>query len=73
VKNVNATSSGKNLARLILDPSLAGVTRKYFVGFTESPSSQECYNAVKARALWEESARPVGLTAEETLLQGPVK
>ena len=74
VKNVNSTrSSGNNLARLILDPSLAGVTRKYFVGVTESPSSKESYDAVKASALWEGSARLVGLTAEETLLQRSVK
>jgi light-dependent protochlorophyllide reductase len=62
VKNVNSTqSSGKNLARLILDPGLASVTGKYFVGNTEWPSSRESNDAVKAETLWEGSARLVGL------------
>jgi len=65
VKNVNSTqTSGKNLARLILDPELASVTGKYFIGSTESPSSKESYDAVKARSLWEGSARLVGLPVE---------
>jgi light-dependent protochlorophyllide reductase len=62
MKNVNSTqSSGKNLARLILDPTLENVTGKYFVGTTASPSSKESYDAAKARALWEGSAGLVGL------------
>jgi light-dependent protochlorophyllide reductase len=66
VKNVNSTqSSGKNLARLILDPGLESVTGKYFVGTTETPSSQESNDAVKSKALWEGSARLVGLPVEE--------
>jgi light-dependent protochlorophyllide reductase len=66
LKNVNSTqTSGKNLARLILDPGLENVTGKYFVGTTETPSSQESYDAVKSKALWEQSARLVGLPIEE--------
>ena len=66
VKNVNSTqSSGKNLARLILDPGLESVTGKYFVGTTETPSSKESYDAVKSKELWEGSARVVGLPVEE--------
>jgi light-dependent protochlorophyllide reductase len=65
MKNVNSTrTSGKNLARLILDPKLESVTRKYFVGASESPSSKESYDALKAKALWEGSARLVGLPVE---------
>jgi hypothetical protein len=48
VKNVNSPqSSGKNLARLILDPGLEGVTGKYFVGTIELPLSKESYDAMK--------------------------
>jgi light-dependent protochlorophyllide reductase len=66
VKNVNSTqSSGRNLARLILDPGLESVTGKYFVGASESQSSKESYDAVKAKALWDGSARLVGLPVQE--------
>jgi light-dependent protochlorophyllide reductase len=66
MKNVNSTqSSGKNLARLILDPRLDSVTGKYFVGPNETSSSKESYDAVKSKALWEGSARLVGLPVEE--------
>ena len=64
---MNSTkSSGRNLARLILDPALESVTGKYFVGTTESPSSKESLEALKAKALWDGSARLVGLPVDET-------
>ena len=66
MKNVNSTqSSGKNLARLILDPRLESVTGKYFVGSTETPSSKESYDVVKSKALWEGRRRLVGLPVDE--------
>ncbi len=66
MKNVNSTqSSGKNLARLVLDPRLESVTGKYFLGSTETPSSKESYDVVKSKALWEGSARLVGLPVDE--------
>ncbi|MBW4557503.1 MAG: SDR family NAD(P)-dependent oxidoreductase [Trichormus sp. ATA11-4-KO1] len=70
VPNVNSASkSGKNLARLILDPELARVTNKYFFGLREFPSSEESYDRKKAAELWETSAELVNLTPNETILR----
>lgn len=60
--NVHSPStSGGRLARLVLDPALAGVTGTYFVGLEEKPSSAESYDDGKAAQLWAASARLVGL------------
>ena len=56
---------GNALARLILDPSLAHTTGKYFDGLTETPSSNESYDQQKATELWESSAALVKLSPEE--------
>lgn len=61
--NMNTTrTSGKALARLVLDPELKGVSGKYFTGFKEAISSQESYNQKKALELWETSVELVKLT-----------
>lgn len=47
--------SGRALARLVLDPALAGVTGKYFSGRHEVRSSTESYDTDKAADLWNTS------------------
>lgn len=67
--NVNTVStSGKYLARLVLDPQFINVTGKYFSGLNEIASSQESYDPEKARELWEGSSELVKLTSDDTLL-----
>ena len=62
-----ASTSGKHLARLVLDPQLTNVTGKYFSGLNEIPSSQESYDPGKAGELWEGSAELVKLASDEAL------
>ncbi|MEH2272935.1 MAG: SDR family NAD(P)-dependent oxidoreductase [Nostoc sp.] len=57
--------SGKDLAKLILDPEFTGVTGKYFVGLRQVPSSQESYDRKKALELWETSIELVNLTPNQ--------
>jgi NAD(P)-dependent dehydrogenase (short-subunit alcohol dehydrogenase family) len=55
-----ASKAGPALARLVVDPMLAGVSGKYFPSHTrwrEAPSSDASYDVARARALWEESVR----------------
>ncbi len=67
--NINTVStSGKHLARLVLDPQLTNITGKYFSGLHEIPSSPESYDHDKARELWEGSTELVKLTSYEALL-----
>jgi hypothetical protein len=69
VPGVNTASrSGRNLARLVVDPALEGVTAKYFVRRKQVPSSTESYNEQKAKELWEGSAELGGLRPTETIL-----
>jgi len=66
-----ADKAGAALARLVLDPALAGVSGKYFPSHTrwhEAPSSDASYDAALARTLWEESVRMTNLTAEDSPL-----
>ena len=66
-----AWKSGGALARLVLDPALAGVSGKYFPSHTrwrDAPSSDESYNQDRARALWEDSVRMTRLTPQESPL-----
>jgi hypothetical protein len=66
---VNSTSkSGIDLARLVLDSGLEGVSGKYFVGRRSVPSSKESYDKRKAAELWESSVAMVRLKPEETIL-----
>jgi NAD(P)-dependent dehydrogenase (short-subunit alcohol dehydrogenase family) len=75
VPGVSSTGrSGKALARLVLDPALAGVTGRYFVGMQQRPSSQESYDDAKATELWEASAALVALTpADGSGVEGSVR
>ena len=68
--NVNSTeSSGKNLARLVLDPKLEGVSGRYFEGEKEIRSSEMSYDRTNAADLWETSTELVRLRPEETPLR----
>lgn len=59
--NVNSVAtSGARLAALATDPRFDGVTGEYFEGATPIRSSAESYDTVKARDLWETSARLAG-------------
>jgi len=69
IPGVNGVSkSGADLARLLLDPELEGVSGKYFVGRKSVQSSKESYDERKAAELWESSVSMVHLTPEETIL-----
>lgn len=63
-------ASGRALARLVTDPSLEGVSGRYFEVGGEARSSEESYDREKARELWETSAALVGLGPGETPLRG---
>jgi NAD(P)-dependent dehydrogenase (short-subunit alcohol dehydrogenase family) len=66
-----ARKSGRALARLVLDPTLSGISGKYFPSHTRwqaAPSSTDSYDLAKARGLWEESVRATGLTPDESPL-----
>ena len=53
---VNTTArSGRNLARLAVDPALEAVTGAYFAGTRPAGSSAESYDRRKAIDLWEAS------------------
>ncbi len=64
-----AGKSGADLARLVLDPQLEGVSEKYFVGRKAVPSSKDSYDERKAAELWESSVSMVHLKPEETILR----
>ena len=53
--------SGAAMARLLLDPSLANVSGRYFQLEKERNSSDESYDVEKAKTLWEDSLQLVGL------------
>jgi light-dependent protochlorophyllide reductase len=61
--------SGSDLARLVLDPQLEGVTGKYFVGRKTVPSSKESYDERKAAELWDSSVSMVHLQPDETIFR----
>ena len=66
-----ASKAGPALARLVLDPTLARVSGKYFPSHTrwrEAPSSDASYDVARARALWEESVRMTRLLPGESPL-----
>jgi NAD(P)-dependent dehydrogenase (short-subunit alcohol dehydrogenase family) len=58
--------AGGDLAWLATDPSLDGVGGRYYDGRKDRRSSEESYDREKAAALWEASARLVGLPAAAT-------
>lgn len=57
--------SGANLARLVDDPALAGVSGFYFDEQKAVPSSAESYDQAKAWRLWEQSAELVRLGEDQ--------
>ena len=63
-----AEASGEALARLVTDPTLDGVSGRYFEIGEVACSSTESYDEKKAAELWETSAGLVGLKPEETPL-----
>ena len=68
--NINDVStSGRSIARPILDPELEGISGKYFQGMLEIPSSTESYDRAKAIELWNFSADIVKLRSNETILE----
>lgn len=70
--NVNSVAtSGEALARLVVDPELAGVSGRYFEGGKEISSSELSYDRANAAELWETSAGLVGLRPEESVLRLP--
>jgi hypothetical protein len=69
IPGVNGVSkSGADLARLVLDPELEGVSGQYFVGRKSVPSSKDSYDERKAAELWESSVSMVHLKPEDTIL-----
>jgi hypothetical protein len=70
IPGVNSTSrSGADLARLVLDPELEGVSGEYFVGRRSVPSSKESYDECNATELWESSVKMVYLKPQETIFR----
>ena len=57
--------AARALGDLLISPKYAGVTGRYFDGFKEIPSSVESRDEHKARAVWEQTARLVGLSPED--------
>ena len=53
------------LGGLVIDAEDVGISGRYFDGFREIPSSVESRDQRKARAVWEQSAKLAGLTAED--------
>lgn len=72
VPTVNpAPKSGQALAKVVLDPDLERRSGQYFPSHARwraAVSSEESYDEGRARDLWEESVRLVGLTPDESPL-----
>jgi NAD(P)-dependent dehydrogenase (short-subunit alcohol dehydrogenase family) len=51
--------AGRNLARMVTEPSLATVSGSYVAGTKPIRSSEESYDAAKQRDLWDESEKLV--------------
>jgi len=64
-----AEAVGQGMARLVTDPSLEGVSGRYFEIDEEARSSEESYDREKAAELWDESSALVGLGPTETPLR----
>ena len=62
-----AEASGRALAKMVTDPTLEGVSGRYFEIGKEAYSSEESYDQNKAKELWEGSAKLVRLSAGDTL------
>jgi NAD(P)-dependent dehydrogenase (short-subunit alcohol dehydrogenase family) len=60
--------AGRALGGLLTDAKYSGLSGRYFDGFREIPSSVESQDKSKARSVWEQSARLVGLSEEDAAL-----
>ena len=56
--------AAQGLGGLLTDARYSGVSGRYFDGFKEVPSSVQSRDESKSRAVWEQSARLVGLLEE---------
>ena len=65
VRVEDAATSGADMARLILDPALEGVSGRYYRGKREAASSKDSYDEGKALDLWGTSAELVALGTGE--------
>jgi NAD(P)-dependent dehydrogenase (short-subunit alcohol dehydrogenase family) len=64
-KNSNVHSledSGRSMARLLIDPELAGTTGKYYQEWRQVSSSPESYDEARAEELWEASKTITGVS-----------
>jgi NAD(P)-dependent dehydrogenase (short-subunit alcohol dehydrogenase family) len=52
------------LSTLLTDPKFSTVSGRYFDGFREIPSSIESRDETKARSVWQQAAKLVGLSPE---------
>jgi NAD(P)-dependent dehydrogenase (short-subunit alcohol dehydrogenase family) len=57
-------TSGRALARLVVDPALEGRSGRYWSGAKEIRSSVESHDTAKAADLWQTSAELVGLATD---------
>lgn len=57
--------AARAVGELLMDAKYSGVSGKYFDGFEEIPSSIESRDEMKARTVWEQSAKLAGLAREE--------
>ena len=57
--------AGQALGDLMVSAKYSGMTGKYFDGFKQIPSSVESRDEKKARTVWEQAAKLVGLPLEE--------
>lgn len=57
--------AGEALGGLLIDPKYADVSGRYFDGFKEIPSSLESRDESKAKAVWEQATKLVGLSRED--------
>jgi len=58
--------AGRALGGLLVSPEYAQVSGKYFDGFRQIPSSAESRDERKARTVWKQSSKLVGLSQDET-------
>jgi NAD(P)-dependent dehydrogenase (short-subunit alcohol dehydrogenase family) len=58
--------AGRALGTLLVDERYSGVSGRYFDGFKEIPSSEESRDQQKARAVWEQSAKLVGISLDDS-------
>lgn len=68
-----APKSGRALAALVTDPTLAASSGRYYPSharWREARSSDASYDVARAKALWDESIRLCGLEAGESPLLG---